>query len=82
MLLQGSPGGIFTAKTWDTYASHDPYGANAALVSAASNPATTLDTVNTVMKKNGYRCAGGTRVRSWWERLCTGLDRRCWGVGT
>ena len=53
----GSPGGIFTAKTWDTYASHDPYGANAALVSAASNPATTLDTVNAVMKKNGYRCA-------------------------
>ena len=41
-LVAGGSGGMFTAKTWATQESHDPYGANTALVGISSDPAKML----------------------------------------
>merc|ERR1712032_971569 len=53
-LVEKQSGGIFTAKTWDTRRSHDPYGANAAL-QRVKDPNDMIKMVQSVMVKNGYK---------------------------
>ena len=62
-LVEQQSGGIFTAKTWNTKESHDPYGANAAILTL-KDPKGMIGIVQTVMVKNGYKyvLVGGQAV--------------------
>lgn len=46
---------MFLAKTWDVMKSHDPYGANTAIIKAGSNPQQLIQQIQTVMKHSGYK---------------------------
>ena len=57
MVAEGK-GGMFTAKTWATNGSHDPYGANTALIGRGGFEGTPQDLIATVQSTlftNGYK---------------------------
>jgi hypothetical protein len=55
-LVERGSGGIFTAKTWAVEKSHDPYGANAAIVKwKFLDPPGAIRSVEQVMHRNGYK---------------------------
>ena len=57
MVAEGK-GGMFTAKTWATNNSHDPYGANTALIGRGGFEGTPQDLIATVQSTlftNGYK---------------------------
>jgi len=54
-MVDAASGGIFLAKTWQVTHSHDPYGANTAIVPYAATPAGMKGIVKKVMVQNGYK---------------------------
>jgi hypothetical protein len=53
-LVAAGSGGMFTAKTWNTAKSHDPYGANTALVKMSGDPDVMLKAVAQHRNSSGY----------------------------
>ena len=57
-LVAAGTGGMFTAKTWNTNESHDPYGANTALIGRGAFTGSVQDLIDTVQQTlfgSGYR---------------------------
>merc|ERR1711934_356618 len=53
-IVRKGSGGMFTAKTWDVTKSHDPYGANTAIVGPGNDPKALIRRIQGVMKNSGY----------------------------
>jgi len=77
-LVARGTGGLFTAKTWNTLKSHDPYGANAAITgeSFRGSPQKLINYVRAVFG-NGYRYLLVTQGYSLPNRAAGDLASQC-----